>query len=138
MTKCGNEKGFLVPIKPLNDDIAELLTNEILTSGQVAKICQVAPRTVSKWIDNKALKGFRLPLSLDRRVARCDLIEFLKNNGFPTQLFNLDHRPSVQNRTLAAAISNLKMFLDNKPFDAEALRVDCSIIIVECQKAGLI
>ena len=30
---------------------------DVLTTGEVAKICNVAPRTVSKWFDSGALHG---------------------------------------------------------------------------------
>ena len=33
----------------------------IFTTGQVAKICHVAPRTVSKWFDSGQLRGYRIP-----------------------------------------------------------------------------
>jgi DNA-binding transcriptional MerR regulator len=31
--------------------------DDVLTTGQVAKICRVDPRTVKRWIDEKALKA---------------------------------------------------------------------------------
>ena len=34
---------------------------KVFTTGQVAKICKVAPRTVSKWFDSGRLKGYRIP-----------------------------------------------------------------------------
>ena len=39
---------------------------KVFTTGQVAKICKVAPRTVSKWFDSGRLKGYRIPGSQDR------------------------------------------------------------------------
>ena len=30
---------------------------KVFTTGQVAKICKVAPRTVSKWFDSGRLRG---------------------------------------------------------------------------------
>ena len=56
---------------------------KVFTTGQVAKICQVAPRTVSKWFDSGRLKGYRIPGSQDRRIPREALIRFLKENGMP-------------------------------------------------------
>ena len=41
---------------------------DVLTTGEVAKICNVAPRTVSKWFDSGALHGYRIPGSKDRRI----------------------------------------------------------------------
>lgn len=54
---------------------------EVYTTGQVAKICNVAPRTVSKWFDVGKLKGYRLPGSRDRRIYQDDLLAFLRENG---------------------------------------------------------
>lgn len=56
---------------------------KVLTTGQVAKICKVAPRTVSKWFDSGRLKGYRIPGSQDRRIPREYLIRFLKEHGMP-------------------------------------------------------
>ncbi len=55
----------------------------VFTTGQVAKICKVAPRTVSKWFDSGRLKGYRIPGSQDRRIPREHLIRFLKEHGMP-------------------------------------------------------
>jgi excisionase family DNA binding protein len=56
---------------------------KVFTTGQVAKICKVAPRTVSKWFDSGRLKGYRIPGSQDRRIPRDYLIRFLKEHGMP-------------------------------------------------------
>ena len=59
-------------------------SREVYTTGQVAKICKVAPRTVSKWFDSGRLRGFRIPGgSWDRRIPREHLLSFLKNHGMP-------------------------------------------------------
>ena len=56
---------------------------KVFTTGQVAKICKVAPRTVSKWFDSGRLRGYRIPGSQDRRIPREHLIKFLKENSMP-------------------------------------------------------
>ncbi|MGF1580130.1 MAG: response regulator [Gemmataceae bacterium] len=56
---------------------------KVFTTGQVAKICKVAPRTVSKWFDSGRLRGYRIPGSQDRRIPREALIKFLKEYGMP-------------------------------------------------------
>jgi excisionase family DNA binding protein len=58
---------------------------KVFTTGQVAKICKVAPRTVSKWFDSGRLKGYRIPGSQDRRIPREYLIKFLKEHGMPLE-----------------------------------------------------
>src|SRR5262245_11350402 len=55
----------------------------VFTTGQVAKICKVAPRTVSKWFDSGKLRGYRIPGSQDRRIPREHLIRFLKEHNMP-------------------------------------------------------
>lgn len=56
----------------------------VLTTGDVAKICHVAPRTVSKWFDNGQLRGYRIPGSKDRRIPVNELIRFMKVHNMPT------------------------------------------------------
>ena len=55
----------------------------VLTTGQVARICHVAPRTVAKWFDHGALKGYRVPGSKDRRIPMSDLVRFMRAYGMP-------------------------------------------------------
>ena len=57
---------------------------DVLTTGDVAKICHVAPRTVSKWFDTGQLKGYRIPGSKDRRIPISELIRFMKVHNIPT------------------------------------------------------
>jgi len=54
-----------------------------LTTGDVAKICSVAPRTVSKWFDSGDLRGYRIPGSKDRRIPIDHLIKFMRAHGIP-------------------------------------------------------
>ncbi len=56
----------------------------VLTTGDVAKICHVAPRTVSKWFDRGQLKGYRIPGSKDRRIPLNELVRFMKAHNIPT------------------------------------------------------
>ena len=55
----------------------------VLTTGEVARICNVAPRTVSKWFDNGQLKGYRIPGSKDRRIPVSELVRFMKIHNMP-------------------------------------------------------
>lgn len=56
---------------------------KVFTTGQIAKVCSVSMRTVAKWIDSGILKGFIVPGSKDRRVAREDLTAFMQQHGMP-------------------------------------------------------
>ena len=59
-------------------------SKSVLTTGEVAAICKVAARTVSKWIDTGRLEGYRIPGSRDRRVTRDALDRFIRENGLPS------------------------------------------------------
>lgn len=56
---------------------------DVLTTGEVAKICNVAPRTVSKWFDSGSLRGYRIPGSKDRRIPLSELMKFMRAHGIP-------------------------------------------------------
>lgn len=55
--------------------------NGVLTTGELAKVCHVAPRTAAKWIDSGRVRGFRLPGSADRRVSDAEAARFLRASG---------------------------------------------------------
>lgn len=55
----------------------------VLTTGEVARICSVAPRTVSKWFDSGQLRGYRIPGSKDRRIPLDQLVRFMRLHGIP-------------------------------------------------------
>lgn len=56
---------------------------DVLTTGEVAKICNVASRTVSKWFDSGQLKGYRIPGSKDRRIPVANLLAFMRKHNIP-------------------------------------------------------
>ena len=56
---------------------------QVYTTGQAAKLLQVAPRTVGKWFDSGRLKGYVIPGSQDRRIPQDSLIKFLEDHGMP-------------------------------------------------------
>ena len=74
--------------KSKNGDQSE----QVLTTGQVARICRVAPRTVSKWFDSGQLRGYRIPGSKDRRIPLQYLIRFMKVHGMPLNGLQGDER----------------------------------------------
>jgi CheY-like chemotaxis protein len=66
----------------------------IFTTTQAAKVCQVAPRTVTRWFGNGLLPGsYTVPSTLaakengrsgDRRIPREVLEQLMKLNGIPS------------------------------------------------------
>ena len=62
-----------------------LAKSGVMSTGQVASICKVAPRTVSKWIDSGALEGYRIPGGRERRVTEEAFEKFVKSRGLPAE-----------------------------------------------------
>lgn len=63
--------------------LESLRNKQLFTSGDVALICRVAPRTATKWFDHGLLGGYKIPLCNDRRVPRSDLVKFMTEKGIP-------------------------------------------------------
>jgi len=61
-------------------------SKEALTTGEIATICHVNIKTVTKWIDSGLLEGYKVPGSQDRRVLREHLISFIKEQKLPVDL----------------------------------------------------
>lgn len=56
----------------------------LLSTGAVARILHVAPRTASKMIDSGLLPGWRVPGSDDRRAPRVEVERLARAHGIPT------------------------------------------------------
>ena len=74
------------------------MSKEVLTTGEVAKLCHVTIRTVIKWFEKGHLKGYKIPGSRDRRFARGDVLTFMKEHGIP--LTDRDIEPTSRKRIL--------------------------------------
>lgn len=66
--------------------MGDIKTKNILTTGEVAKICRVSSKTVQKWVDSGLLTGYRLPGGRDRRILLNELVRFMKENNMPLTL----------------------------------------------------
>jgi excisionase family DNA binding protein len=90
------------------------LHKEVLTTGEVARLCHVTIRTAIKWFEKGHLKGYKIPGSRDRRFARADVLQFMKEHGIP--LAERDAEPSSRRRILIvddeeAVVSILEEYL---------------------------
>lgn len=63
--------------------VYDLIMNKILTTGDIAKYCQVNFRTVIRWIERGLLKAHKLPGRGDNRVQVDDFVAFLQANDMP-------------------------------------------------------
>ena len=107
---------------------------DVLTTGEVAKICNVAPRTVSKWFDSGQLRGYRIPGSKDRRIPFNALVRFMKQHNIP-----MDGLATGQTRVLvvdgeAEIVESLKQLLgDQANYDVHTAGTGFAAGI-ECEK----
>ena len=54
-----------------------------LSSGEIASLCGVSPRTAIRWIEKGLIDSYRLPGGGDNRVRFDDFIKFLNQNNMP-------------------------------------------------------
>ena len=107
----------------------------VLTTGEVAKICSVAPRTVSKWFDSGQLRGYRIPGSKDRRIPIEQLVKFMRTHRIPlngldaggTRVLVLDGDGGVREalRVALGRMDTLEVFLAESTMEAGALAQEC-------------
>ncbi len=61
-----------------------MTTKDTLTTGQIARYCDVNVRTVIGWIDKELLAGYKLPERRgDHRVTSEAFLEFLRDHNMP-------------------------------------------------------
>ena len=59
-----------------------MLKKRFVTTGEIAKICEVSSKTVISWIDRHQLESFRIDRG-PRKVNISNLFSFLSEKGFP-------------------------------------------------------
>ena len=77
------------------------MPREIFTTGAVAKVLHVAPRTVSKMFDRGLISGYRIPGSQDRRITRTQLRAFMRTHEIPEELLDNYDRQAEKKKTPA-------------------------------------
>ncbi len=122
---------------------------DILTTGEVARICNVAPRTVSKWFDNGQLRGYRIPGSRDRRIPLDQLMRFMKAHGMPiggletgqTRVLIIDSDADLADllRTALADQAGYEVHIAASGFEAGASVEQClpHVILVDAGTADI-
>jgi two-component system response regulator RpaA len=93
-------------------------SGKCLTTGRVATLLGVCPRTVSVWFDSGKVGGYRLPGRGpgpgDRRIPREGLVAFLRSNGMPVPAELL---PKTRRRSVL--LVGAEGFLENLARDLE-------------------
>lgn len=120
---------------------------EALTTGEVARICNVAARTVSKWIDGGRLEGYRIPGSRDRRVHVSALKHFVTAHGIPftpeapqavatTRVLIVDHDRTAT-ETVREVLNGLGGYTVETASDALSAAIACGssvpdVVVFDC------
>jgi len=89
----------------------------VLTTGEVARICSVAPRTVSKWFDSGQLRGYRIPGSKDRRIPVEHLVRFMRAHQIPLNGLDSGRRRVLILDADAALCDTLRMALTRDGYE---------------------
>ena len=71
---------------PANQDMQDIQTRQVFTTGEAAEICKVSQQTIIRCFDAGRLKGFRVPGSKFRRIPREELLRFMRENNIPTDI----------------------------------------------------
>lgn len=107
---------------------------DVLTTGEVAKICNVASRTVSKWFDSGQLKGYRIPGSKDRRIPVSSLVTFMKGHGIPLDgLMSGDIRVMVVDNDETVIDSLTQILSEQTNYDVRTTR-NIFAAGIECER----
>lgn len=120
--------------------------SDIMTTGDVARLFRVAPRTVGNWFDKGLLPGYRIPGSLDRRFHRARVIAFGIRHGMllpekpfvvayaalPSLLEVIRHR--LGDRAEVRPVASLVEIMDAIHEGTTAVLVDTSIGALDAEK----
>lgn len=107
---------------------------DVLTTGEVAKVCNVAPRTVSKWFDSGQLNGYRIPGSKDRRIPMNSLIKFMKAHGIPLDgLVSSKTRVLIADGELEVAQTLQRLLTEHAQYDVHIASTSCEAGF-ECER----
>lgn len=60
----------------------------VLTTSDVAKVCQVSSRIVTQWHDKGLLEGYLLPGSKHRRFTKANVIAFMERQKMPQDMID--------------------------------------------------
>jgi len=93
-----------------------------LTTGDIAKMCDVNLRTVIRWIDRGALKGFKLPGRGNNRVRVEDFVAFLQEHDMPlpAELAGENNRRVLIIDDEAAVARSIARILRSAGYETEA------------------
>lgn len=121
-----------------------------LTTGEIAKICDVNLRTVIRWIERGELKGFKLPGRGNNRVLVDDFVKFLEQHEMPVpqelksqdnnRVLVLDDEPAITrliSRILRMSGYDVSVAIDGFQGGAKLLQDRPALITLDLSMPGL-
>ncbi|HBG60527.1 MAG: hypothetical protein A2Y03_09895 [Omnitrophica WOR_2 bacterium GWF2_38_59] len=131
-----------------------MVNKKALTTYDIAKHCDVSPRTVAQWISEGKIKAFRT-LGNHNRVKEDDFISFLKehnipipedfvsnaNNGSKKKILIVDDDKNMSNsiKRVLARIDNFEIDIARDGFDAgrKMLLFRPDIVLLDIRMPGM-
>ena len=93
---------------------------KVLTTGDVARLCNVNFRTVLRWIERGELAAYKLPGRGDNRIRREDFLEFVAVNQMPVpDGFRTDRQRVLVVDDEAQMASSIRRALTREGFDVK-------------------
>ena len=84
---------------------------EHYTTGDVAKICNIAPRTVVNYCEQGKIGSVKSPITNYRRISRAELLKFMKQYDIPRSAIN-----KYECRTVLLADNDPRGWVFSSPF----------------------
>ena len=69
--------------------------SRFFTTGQVARLCGISPRTVANYCDEGKIESLQSPATGYRRIPMASLERFLSEHGYPRSLLFLQDAPKI-------------------------------------------
>lgn len=117
----------------------DLLSRDVFTTGQVAKICKLSQQTIIRCFDEGQIAGFRIPESNHRRISKSQLIDFMEEFGLmlPDQWKSREkvlfygNNKTLEKRISQCLDSGVKLIKVSNTFDLGYFLGRVTIILLE-------
>ena len=112
----------------------KIVSDQLLTSSEVAELLQVNPSSIKKWVDDGLLVAFRTPGG-HRRIRASDLVTFLvqHNMPIPTDLQDAAKKRLLvvddETEQLRAISRSLKRFADRIEVQTTSNGIDALVLV---------
>ena len=103
------------------------MKNGLLTTGEVAKLLCLSPRTVAKLCDRGELKSWKKPGTEHRVIPYDDLYRFAKDSGYPIKYLYSNSMDVVS--TIVFSEANVESFSEMKENEVRVVFADSAVML---------